>query len=118
MIYDNKLSFVTTSASLPLLTVQPPGAITIRARTSTAVTFSFISSPTDGASYEATFTSERSGISQLGPISFTNTFYSASGLIPDVDYALSIVAISGGGRSTPVTVDVTTLPASKIVQVC
>ena len=111
--------FVTTPAShLPLLTVQPPGAITIRARTSTAVTFSFVSSPTDGATYEATFTSERSGIPQFGPFSVTNTFYSASGLIPDVDYTLSIVAISGSERSTPVTVEVTTLPASKTVQVC
>ena len=119
MICDNESSFVTTSASsLSLLTVQPPGAITILGRTSTGVTFSFIGSPTGGARYEATFTSERSGIPQLGPLSITNTFYSASGLIPDVDYTLSIVAISGSERSTPVTVDVTTSPASKIVRVC
>ena len=108
--------FVTTSASsLPLLTVQPPGAITILARTSTGVVFSFISSPTDGATYEATFIPKRSGIPQLGPISVRITIYVASGLIPDVDYTLSIVAISGSERSTPVTVDVTTSPASKIV---
>ena len=104
--------------SLPLLTVQPPGAINIRGRTSTAITFSFISSSTVNATYEATFTSERSGIPQLGPFSVTNNFYSASGLIPDVDYTLSIVAISGGERSTPVTVGVTTKPASKTVQLC
>ena len=108
--------FVTPStSSLPLLTVQPPGAITIIRSTSTGVVFSFIGSSTGGATYEATFTSERSGIPQLGPLSVTNTFYSTSGLIPDVDYTLSIVAISGGERSTPATVDVTTLPASKIV---
>ena len=45
-------------------------------------------------------------------------FYSASGLIPDVDYTLSIVAISGSERSTPVTVNVTTLPAGETVRVC
>ena len=116
MICDNELSFVTPSASsLPLLTVQPPRAITIIRSTSTGVVFSFIRSPTGGARYEATFTSERSGIPQLGPLSSPTTIYSASGLIPDVDYTLSIVAISGSERSTPVTVNVTTLPASKVV---
>ena len=106
----------------PARTVRPPRAIKVRETTSDAVLFTFNKSPTNGASYEATFTTKRKGISNLGPISIAasrrSILFIAPGLIPDVDYTLSIVAISGSERSTPATVDVTTSPASKVVRVC
>ena len=103
-------------------TVEPPRAIKVRETTSNAVLFTFNKSPTNGASYEATLTTKRKGISNRGPISIAAgqgpILFIAPGLIPDVDYTLSIVAVSGSERSTPVTVGVTTLPAGEIVRVC
>ena len=93
-------------------TVEPPGGVTIPNTFARAATIRLTASPTAGATYEATFTTNTAGIPPL-TVTFANTLFQASGLIPDIDYTVSVVAVSGGERSTAVTTTATTQPASE-----
>ena len=81
------------------------------------MSYTFIASPTSGASYKVTFIPQRTGIPQPP----TETFPSAglrtkSGLVPDVMYIIQVVAVVGGVESTAVTTDFTTLPDGELRQ--
>jgi hypothetical protein len=90
--------------------VEPPGGVTIPNTFERAATIRLTASPTAGATYEATFTTNTAGIPPL-TVTFASTLFQASGLIPDIDYTVSVVAISGGERSSAVTTTATTQPA-------
>ena len=58
-----------------------------------------------------TFIPQRSGIPQPPTETFTNaSLRTKSGLVPDVDYTIQVVAVLGGVESTAITTDFTTQP--------
>ena len=79
-----------------------------------SVSYTFTASPTSGASYKVAFIHQRAGIPQPP----TETFSSAglrtkSGLVPDVNYKIQVVAVLSGVESTAVSATFTTLPDGK-----
>ena len=91
--------------------VQPVSNLQAFSASKRSVSYTFIASPTSGASYKVTYIPQRTGI----PQPLTDTFSSAgrrtkSGLVPDVTYRLQVVAVLGDVESTAVTTDFTTLP--------
>ena len=91
--------------------VRPIESLTISNAGKRGVSYSFTASPTSGASYEVTFTHQRSGIPQAGTDRAARAgFRNKAGLIPDVTYRLQVVAVLSGVRSTAVSKDFTTQP--------
>ena len=78
------------------------------------MSYTFTASPTSGASYEVTFIPQRAGIPQPPAETFTSGgLRTKSGLVPDVNYRIQVVAVVGGVKSTAVTRDFTTEPDGK-----
>ena len=81
------------------------------------MSYTFTASPTSGASYKVTFIHQRAGIPQPPAETFTSGgLRTKSGLVPDVDYTIQVVAVLGGVESTAVTRDFTTQPDGEIRQ--
>ena len=94
--------------------VPPVNNLQAFSATKRGVSYNFTASPTSGASYKVTFIPQRDGI----PHPPTETFSSAglrtkSGLVPDVNYKIQVVAVLGGVESTAVSATFTTLPDGK-----
>ena len=85
--------------------------------TKRGVSYTFRASLTSGASYKVTFIPQRDGI----PHPLTETFSRASfrtksGLVPDVNYRIQVVAVLGDVESTAVTTNFTTRPDGELRQ--
>ena len=80
------------------------------------VSYTFTASPTRGATYKLTFTTNRKGIAPPATQVLARAgFRTISGLIPDVDYTLQVVAVQNGAESAAVSANFTTLPAGKTI---
>ena len=95
--------------------VQPVRNLQAFGATKRGVSYTFTASSTSGASYKVTFISQRTGI----PRPPTDTFPSAvlrtkSGLVPDVNYIIQVVAVLGDVESTAVTKNFTTKPDGEL----
>ena len=91
--------------------VQPVSNLQAFVATKRSVSYTFTASPTSGASYKVTFIPQRECIPQPPTETFTNaSLRTKSGLVPDVDYTIQVVAVLGGVESTAVTTDFTTQP--------
>ena len=94
--------------------VQPVSNLQAFGERKRSISYIFTASPTSGASYKVTIIPQRAGIPQPP----TETFSSASlrtksGLVPDVNYRIQVVAVLNGVNSTAIHVNVTTLPEGK-----
>ena len=97
--------------------VQPVSNLQAFGASKRGVSYTFTASPTSGASYKVTFIHQRDGI----PHPSTDTFPSVglrnkSGLVPDVNYIIQVVAVLGDVESTAVTTNFTTLPDGELQQ--
>ena len=104
------LSLSLSSAPLP------PSNLGITAVSERSVSYTFTASTTPGATYRVTFTTQRQGI----PRPPDDTPDSAglrtkSGLTPDVDYTLQVVAVLNGAESTAISADFTTDAGGKSI---
>ena len=92
----------------------PPSNLEIAAVSNRSVSYTFTASPTSGATYRVTFTTQRQGIPQP-PDDTTNSasLRTKSGLTPDVDYTLQVFAVLSGVESTAISGTFTTLPGGK-----
>ena len=80
------------------------------------VSYTFTASPTPGATYKLTFTANRNDITPPATQVLARAgFRTISGLIPDVDYTLQVVAVLNGAESAAVSANFTTLPAGKTI---
>ena len=82
------------------------------------VSYTFTASTTPGASYKVTFqvTANRTGITPPATQVLPRAgFRTISGLTPDVNYTLQVVAVRNGAESAAVSADFTTLPDGKII---
>ena len=79
------------------------------------MSYTFTASPTSGASYAVSFIPQRAGIPQPQTETFSRaSFRTKSGLVPDVNYRIQVVAVKGGLKSTAVTTDFLTLPDGEL----
>ena len=106
--------FSLSLSSAPL----PPRNLGITAVSNRSVSYTFTASPTSGVTYRVTFTltTQRDGIRQ--PTDDTPDsagLRTKSGLTPDVDYTLQVVAVLNGAESTAISLDFTTLPGGKSI---
>ena len=92
----------------------PPRNLGITAVSNRSVSYTFTASPTSGATYRVMFTTQRDGIPQP-PDDTTNSagLSTKSGLTPDVDYTLQVVAVLNGAESVVVSGTFTTLAGGK-----
>ena len=81
-----------------------------------SVSYTFSASPTTGVTYRVSFTltTEREGIPQpTDDAPDSAGLRTKSGLTPDVDYTLQVVAVLSGVESAAVSANFTTLPGGK-----
>ena len=82
------------------------------------VSYTFTASTTPGASYKVTFqvTANRTGITPPATQVLPRAgFRTISGLTPDVDYTLQVVAVRNGTESTAISANFTTFPDGKTI---
>ena len=80
------------------------------------VSYTFTASPTPGATYKLTFTTNRNDITPPATQVLARAgFRTISGLTPDVDYTLQVVAVLNGVESAAVSADFTTRPDGKTI---
>ena len=81
------------------------------------VSYTFTASTTPGATYKLTFTTNRNDITPPATQVLARAgFRTISGLTPDVDYILQVVAVLNGTESAAVSAKFTTLPDGKTEQ--
>ena len=97
--------------------VQPVRNLQAFGATKRGVSYTFIASPTSGASYKVTFIPQRDGIPQPPTETFSRaSFRTKPGLVSDVTYRLQVIAVLGDLKSTAVTTDFSTLPDGELRQ--
>ena len=102
------------SLSLSLSAPLPPSNLIVFAVSNRSVSYAFTASPTSGATYRVTFTTQRESIPQPPDDTPDRAgLRTKSGLIPDVDYTLQVVAVLSGVESAAVSANFTTLPGGK-----
>ena len=80
------------------------------------VSYTFTASTTPGATYKLTFTANRKGITPPATQVLARAgFRTISGLTPDVDYTLQVVAVLNGVESAAVSANFTTRPDGKTI---
>ena len=95
--------------------VQPVSNLQAFSASKRSVSYTFIASPTSGASYKVTFIPQRAGIPQPPTETFSRaSFRTKSGLVPDVTYRLQVVAVLSGVESTARSVNFTTQPDGEL----
>ena len=114
--HDQLLRSHSISVLLPLSPSAPlpPRNLEISAVSNRSVSYTFTASPTSGATYRVTFTTQRQGIPQ--PPDDTPDrpgLRTKSGLTPDVDYTLQVFAVLNGVESAAISDTFTTLAGGK-----
>ena len=94
--------------------IKPPSNLQTSDIRKRRVSYRFAASPTSGASYKVTFIPQRTGIPQPPTETFTSaSLRTKSGLVPDVNYTIQVVAVKGGEESAASSVTFTTKPDGK-----
>ena len=94
----------------------PPSNLKVFAVSNRSVSYAFTASPTSGATYRVTFTTQRQGIPRPPDDTPDRAgLRTKSGLTPDVDYTLQVFAVLSGVESTAISGTFTTLAGGKSI---
>ena len=112
LLRSHSISVLLSLSSAPL----PPRNLGISAVSNRSVSYTFTASPTSGVTYRVTYTTQRQGIPQpTDDATDRPGLRTKSGLTPDVDYTLQVVAVLSGVESAAVSANFTTLADGKSI---